>query len=1806
MSKRAFFSPAWLACLGVAWLALPALAAPTKVLVVVQNSDGKVLQNAVVTLKGQPLATKPVAASPAIFSVDATKVEFAVTADGFGSATAGMVLPPNDGLVNLMITLQGDHAVIREVQASAPTGSLGEAVHDAYTNQAPDQPVAGHLGLSDYSGPVHAGAGQTAGPAGCSAATILTHQTAPGTFDELSSVACGVAGSHTVENSYAQLFVIPAGGPLDLTCVDFVTSQQTVGTYTVDVNIYEDTTGSPPDVASMILLGTTTVDIPIDNIGIVSTADFSGQGISVASGSSLVFEIHAPDRDVAAGGDGGQFRVGSSGLAADGPSYILAAACGIADHLDTAAIGFPNSQWMYNVGFGAGGGGNPACTAGAGSCTDPAGTGSPGCDDIDCCNAVCAFDAFCCDVEWDGICAGETAGLPECAPPPPSGDTCDSCITVDAAGASGDTSDNAASGPFPSCGASTGPDEWLCYTAPADCTVTFDLCGSGFDTVLSAFSDCAGTELACNDDSCGLQSSITLAVTAGEVINLRVGGFGSGSAGAYVLNVTESCGPVTCGDDCVADNKLNHNNPTCSFANGTSVACAAGFTVINQYAQSFDLSLGATAGSAQTVECVDVGVSANDGSDYTIGVNIYEDTNGGAPNDVAGDLTLVCGTTVLVPVGTAGSMVTASFTGMGCTLPVDATLVVEVDAPTRDPAAGGDGGNFRMGSSGNPADGPSYLKSVDCGIADYVEVGAIGFPDSQWVENLGVNGGPPPPAACGTPGTGSCTDPAGTGSPFCDDLACCEAVCAFDPFCCDVEWDSLCAGETAGLPECAPPPSGDGDECTTCLPLAAGDTVDGTTLDNTGGVDDTSCAFEDTVDEWYCYTATCDGTATLSTCNTADFDTTIAVFDGCGGAEVGCNDDGPGCAGFTSSLTFPITAGVSYNVRISGFNGAAGNYTLSLTESCGGGGGDVCPLDDAGTAGCQTFATDNASQSNDSAFRSADDFQTLSAGSISSICWWGAYLPAPAPDAFVVTYYDSVNGLPGAVIGGPFTQGVDLTVDGPVDTGELVAGLAPIWEYHGTHAPVAVSGACYWVEVKNNVGGGTNWFWEWSFDGDLATVTDAGPDGYDPGDLVENDHDFAWCINLDLAVPDCLVPPPPICGPGAGACDVANGTPGCDDVPCCEAVCAVDPFCCDVQWDQICADESIDICQPIGACCQGAAGCSELNATDCAAAGGVYQGDNTVCTPDPCPPVGGCCSLGTCSVETQADCEAIPNAIYNGDGTDCSDNGPSTTNSANPGMAIPDANGPITHTIMFPESVAISDVDIAVGITHTWVGDLCVSVEHLGTTVDLIIRPGDPALDCTGGCCGCSADNYNIVLDDEAGSLIEDECVDNAFGNFIPESPLSAFDGMDSAGAWTITINDNAGGDTGTLDSWGVTVSEPGAPACEPVGACCGCPDEAVCDVVTAAQCAAIPNARYLGDGDATSCDLPPGQTTPIDSGGIFMAIPDANGPISHDLNMGMDFPVQDVNVGLNITHTWVGDLCVTVSHLGTDVVIIQRIGDPVLDCTGGCCGCSEDNIAATLDDSAAIPVDEACPAIGDFIPDNPLSAFNGMSSAGVWTISVNDNAGGDTGTLASWSLELTAPSSGGAPCEGECRICNNGIIEPGEDCDPGAADPNDCCDDLVCEFVASGSSCGSGPGICSGQDTCDGAGLCLPNHAPSGTLCGNPANECSDQDTCDGNGGCSSNDLPLGTACGNPADMPGSCFTGDSCSGGGVCIPGTIVTSCIDDDLCCNRSHGCSDENDNDCEADVPTVSTWGLLVLALLLAAAAKVYFGRRESVA
>jgi hypothetical protein len=89
----------------------------------------------------------------------------------------------------------------------------------------------------------------------------------------------------------------------------------------------------------------------------------------------------------------------------------------------------------------------------------------------------------------------------------------------------------------PSCGFSSAPEATYSFTAPADGTYQIDTFGSGYDTVLHVRDgSCQGAELACNDDAMGLQSQVSIALTAGQTVIIAVDGFASGQ-GSFTLNI---------------------------------------------------------------------------------------------------------------------------------------------------------------------------------------------------------------------------------------------------------------------------------------------------------------------------------------------------------------------------------------------------------------------------------------------------------------------------------------------------------------------------------------------------------------------------------------------------------------------------------------------------------------------------------------------------------------------------------------------------------------------------------------------------------------------------------------------------------------------------------------------------------------------------------------------------------------------------------------------------------------------------------------------------------------------------------------------------------------------------------------------------------------------------------------------------------------------------------------------------------------------------------------------------------------------
>jgi len=128
----------------------------------------------------------------------------------------------------------------------------------------------------------------------------------------------------------------------------------------------------------------------------------------------------------------------------------------------------------------------------------------------------------------------------------PANDDCVNALVITDGTVSGSTTGATHDGTATCGSSSSSPDVWYRYTAAADGVISFDTFGSSFDTVLSIHDGCpdAGRdmELACNDDARGtVQSQVSLAMTAGEEVWVRVSGFG-GVSGSFDLTVSPDHG----------------------------------------------------------------------------------------------------------------------------------------------------------------------------------------------------------------------------------------------------------------------------------------------------------------------------------------------------------------------------------------------------------------------------------------------------------------------------------------------------------------------------------------------------------------------------------------------------------------------------------------------------------------------------------------------------------------------------------------------------------------------------------------------------------------------------------------------------------------------------------------------------------------------------------------------------------------------------------------------------------------------------------------------------------------------------------------------------------------------------------------------------------------------------------------------------------------------------------------------------------------------------------------------------------------
>lgn len=255
-------------------------------------------------------------------------------------------------------------------------------------------------------------------------------------------------------------------------------------------------------------------------------------------------------------------------------------------------------------------------------------------------------------------------------------------------------------------------------------------------------------------------------------------------------------------------------------------------------------------------------------------------------------------------------------------------------------------------------------------------------------------------------------------------------------------------------PTTNPPDGPVNDNCLGAILVSAGSTVTTDTTGATSTGDPTpSCQPDSGAAVWYSFTPTATGPVTVSTCG-SEFDTVLSVYSGpCGTITPvagACNDDnGPACAGEQASLTFNATAGTLYWFVVSGFSGATGNLTISVSgtnqpvgfnDECG----QAIPMT-AGTT--YTANTEEATDDNDPTPDCNEEFT----GGI-----WYTFTPVASGAVTISTCGSDFDTVVAVFTGtcGTFTPLICNDDDGPG-----CAGLQASVTFNG------VAGTTYWILV---------------------------------------------------------------------------------------------------------------------------------------------------------------------------------------------------------------------------------------------------------------------------------------------------------------------------------------------------------------------------------------------------------------------------------------------------------------------------------------------------------------------------------------------------------------------------------------------------------------------------------------------------------------------------------------------------------------------------------------------------------------------
>ena len=652
-------------------------------------------------------------------------------------------------------------------------------------------------------------------------------------------------------------------------------------------------------------------------------------------------------------------------------------------------------------------------------------------------------------------------------------------------------------------------DEWVVWTASGTGTATVSTCGAtASDTKIAVWNGaaCPPTAIvACNDDNCSLQSSLSFPATAGNQYLIQIGTFPGGATGSGTMTITGPAGggggPAN--DNCGSATAVGEGTfpfDTTSATQDATVSCGfnANLDVWYSYTPS---QTGTATWTTCTLTTLDT-------------VLARFDACGGTQVQCLDD---ACGLQTQISFPTvAGVPMLLRLAGYNNSQGSGSHTISVV--------GGGGGGpaNDNCASATNIGDG-TFAYDLTGATNDWPGTcGGTASAEDVWYRYTASCTGTATVSTCGLTSADTVLtilDECGGPQILClDDFCGLQTQVNFavttgeDYF---IRLADFAGGTHAAQfsVSCALPATN--DNCADALAIsgAGPHNFDNSAATTDGNPDPLCLSFGlDQIenDVWFTWgPATCNPGefVEVSFCGLTGIDSRVAIYDGtsCTGPILACNDDS---CGLQSRVRFAATPGNSYTIRVGTFPGAGGG-TGQFTTNCVFVSPPVCT------------AFNPATDCQESAFLIAYNMTTFAAAEavsanvpVNSLCIQGLYFNnAPVADSFIVTVYNDAGGIPGSVLD-IFTQGVDLTVNGPAPTGQIFVGR-DVQEWNLVLGrDIDHAGACKWYEVRNFATGDTTFWMDGdASNGNLQAAQDLNQNGvYEaPAEVVADD--LYICIN---------------------------------------------------------------------------------------------------------------------------------------------------------------------------------------------------------------------------------------------------------------------------------------------------------------------------------------------------------------------------------------------------------------------------------------------------------------------------------------------------------------------------------------------------------------------------------------------------------------------------------------------------------------------------------------------------------------------